>query len=289
MCLEGPLVDKDNVPEVLYHYGKALFNSGLHNQKLEFEGLACMEQSGKLEIEFAKEKGYKNVSDYHHNYRLRHFRADARYGRYGMKFLWNSVILAPSKAHWDEFKKTKLDTRMPFDNESLKVCDAHNLQEIAYLKEKYGITFVQGIPWICMYIKKWGQSKEIGNITVNIDNGIITTGNSITLTESQKELEPAIRFAQDIMQRCADTGSVVSMFNNLKYTGDQSALKNDAEYEPQECSICCGTVNSFDKQSACVLSCHHVFHRDCIKLAVQTKRSCPNCRVDISIFEKLDA
>ena len=67
-CRLKPLIQKNNNPELLYYYGKALFGAGLYNEQLEFEGLASMAKSGKLKIVYMNEEkvpfGVRNFSDY---------------------------------------------------------------------------------------------------------------------------------------------------------------------------------------------------------------------------------
>lgn len=285
-CKLKPLTEKNDVREVLYHYGRALYCAGLYNQKLELEGIACMAKSGKLKIIYADEQGNQSFSDYCSHYVQYNYNT-YYYDRYGMLFAGNGTIVAPSRAHWDEFKRTILETRTPTADETFNVCTVHDLQKIALLKEKYGISFLTGShaggrPWLSMYIKKWGRSKEIGEIVATIDNDTITTENSIKLNESQTELQPAIAFAEDMMKRCAHGLSVESMFDTLKYIGEANALPaNDAQGEaPQTYTVCLDDLNPLGTTSY-VLSCHHVFHKTCIQRAVAVKRECPNCRETI--------
>ncbi len=283
-CRLKPLIQKNNNPELLYYYGKALFGAGLYNEQLEFEGLASMAKSGKLKIVYMNEEkvpfGVRNFSDYCSYYVRYEECSCSYYDRYGMLFTTNGTVVAPSKEHWNKFKKERLDVHVPTPDEAFKVCEAHDLTRIALLKEKYKISFVPQYTRLTMYIKKWGNSNDIGEINATVNNGVITAANAIKLSNNRKDLLPAVAFAEDIMKRCADAGSVQSMFSALKSTENAAALEEDQEIG--DCSICLEEMEYPSYNVPRELECGHVFHDACIRQAAEINPTCPLCRSNIT-------
>ena len=58
---------------------------------------------------------------------------------------------------------------------------------------------------------------------------------------------------------------------NLK----EKLIKND---DNDICSICLEDLNG---EKCVILSCEHIYHKDCIKKWLKKNDSCPNCRINI--------
>lgn len=224
-CKLRPLLDKHSFSELLYHYGSALFVSGLHNQQFELEGLSYMEKSGLLDIECANTTLEKDFYDYWINY-VRHKNcSDTYYNRYGMLFIGSgSKILVPSQEHWQRFKQEKLESIQSSPVELFDIYQKYNMKMIYLFKKKYDIRLVAGSCsgnshlWIYMMDKKLAEIR-VDRIekTIEIQRDY---NNFFPLEEDLLSFKHMIAFIRDAMQRCADGSSVHQMIESLYYDFD---------------------------------------------------------------------
>lgn len=54
------------------------------------------------------------------------------------------------------------------------------------------------------------------------------------------------------------------------------------------CTVCLENINMIDKDIIKFKKCNHMFHKECIDEWIKINKSCPICRVDIIIDEKIE-
>lgn len=73
----------------------------------------------------------------------------------------------------------------------------------------------------------------------------------------------------------------VGCFKNAtsKIEQSTSSVININKLSHQECSVC---ISDFQKEEIVViLSCNHVYHKNCVEEWIKTKSNCPYCRKSV--------
>ncbi len=212
-CQIKPLLAKELFPELSYHFGASLFSSGLHNSQNELEGLKYMERSGFLRLKFFEDEKnrWTSFEEYCSFYVRCEDVVSTYYDRYGMRFVGVGTVLVPSKAHWENFKKEKLEPLVASPDELFDLFSRHDMELVKSVSGKYKLGFVSGILWGSPYLTIYIDHTTLGEIRI-IDLKSRSTSD-IALPEEYKALSPVISFLKDALA-CSYDGSAVSRIMN---------------------------------------------------------------------------
>ncbi len=217
-CKLKPLIDQAQFPELLSSFGNFLFYSGIENLQFKLEGIKYKEKSGFLNIEFfedTKNKPFseKNFQDYCGGY-VKHKELSTQYTGHGIQFVGGNTILAPSREHWEKFKKETLETVQSSPAQLFDLFEKHDMNKIYNLIQKYKLSLLycsfyccstkRNLPCLNIYYEESEKVKTFAEIKLT-DTESKNTIVNIQLSSQEKiieEIGPVISFLRDAVSRC---------------------------------------------------------------------------------------